>query len=425
MKKTAFGIALMTLCVSLAIMPAVAFDFTLDIFGNANMDDTIDEQDIEYVQGIIDGTNDETEFADANYDGKVDEDDITQIELIIRGEDKELTLIDDNGEIVTIIKPVEKIIPIYMDDAVRALGASDMVVGVADSINNKPEYYPELSQKPSIGSVSPEISIERIIGLEPDLVIASIYTSPDILDDHLKDTEIQVVRIYPRNEYELYAYGDKEIMWPSLCEEMLKLGYVLGKADTAKEYVEWYDSIVTPITEQVSQIPENDRPKLYTEDDSRGGTIERTTSAHIMGTEVAGANRIGPGVHESDRIVSVEWIIAENPDVIVARIGSDSPTGGYKSDEDTDYREYYDEIVRLQGFEYVNAVKNNRVHIICDHISYRTGLPIGIAYQAKWYHPELFSDLDPQALHQEFIDRFCPGLDFDVSEHGVFVYPPE
>jgi iron complex transport system substrate-binding protein len=433
MKITSFRIAVMTLCALLAFVPAGASDFTLGIFGNANMDDTIDELDIEYVQGIINGINEPTQFADANYDGVIDENDIEQIKLVISSEEKKLTLIDDSGKIVTVTKPVEKIIPIYMADSVRVLGANDMVVGVEESINNQPEYYPVLSQKPSVGTVSPEINIERIIRLDPDLVIASVYTSPDILDDHLKGTNIQVVRIYPRNEDALgdvktglHMFRGNEIMWPSLVEDMLKLGYVLNKVDTAKEYVEWYYSIVTPIEERISHIQEDERPKIYTEDDSRGGTIERQTSAHIMGTLTAGGNRIGPGTFDlaADRIISVEWLIAQNPDVIVARIGSGSSTGGYKSSENTDYREYYNEIMGLPGIKQINAVKNNRVHIICDHISYRTALPIGIAYQAKWYYPELFADLDPQALHQEYIDRFCSELEFDVHEDGVFVYPP-
>lgn len=38
------------------VMPVNASDYTLAIFGNANMDDTIDERDIEYVDGVINGT---------------------------------------------------------------------------------------------------------------------------------------------------------------------------------------------------------------------------------------------------------------------------------------------------------------------------------------------------------------------------------
>lgn len=421
--KSILCITALVLCLLGVFSFANAATYTLDIFGNANMDDAIDENDVTYVKGIIEGTNKETELADANYDGKVDNDDITQIDQIISGEDKKLTLIDDSGKIVTINKPVNKVITIYNEDAVRALGASDKIVGVTDSIITNQYLYPELSQKPSIGSS--ELNIEKIIGLDPDLVIASIYTSPDILDDHLNDTDVQVVRIYPRNEEELSVYNDINIKWPSVSQDMLKLGYVLGKVDAAKEYVEWYDSIVTPIKEKLSQISDEKKPKVYTEDDSRGGMVERTSSAHVMGVQTAGGSLVAPGEKEApDRIVSVEWIIKENPDVYIGRLGT-VPTGGYQSDEGTEYKAYYDEIMGLAGFENINAVKNNQVHIISGDLTMRTSLPVGIAYQAKWYYPELFADLDPQALHQEYIDRFCPGLDFNVSEHGVFVYPPE
>ena len=92
------------LCVSLAIGSAGASDYTLDIFGNANMDDTIDEEDIAYVEGIIKGENAATNLSDANYDGEVDEKDIAQIEEIIKGEEKNLTLIDSADKIVTVKK---------------------------------------------------------------------------------------------------------------------------------------------------------------------------------------------------------------------------------------------------------------------------------------------------------------------------------
>lgn len=45
-----------TLCVLLSAVPAASADFTLEIFGNDNMDETIDESDIEYVMKVINGT---------------------------------------------------------------------------------------------------------------------------------------------------------------------------------------------------------------------------------------------------------------------------------------------------------------------------------------------------------------------------------
>ncbi len=41
----------------LLILSASAHEFTLDIFGNANGDELIDEEDRNYVQGILDGKN--------------------------------------------------------------------------------------------------------------------------------------------------------------------------------------------------------------------------------------------------------------------------------------------------------------------------------------------------------------------------------
>jgi iron complex transport system substrate-binding protein len=41
---------------------------------------------------------------------------------------------------------------------------------------------------------------------------------------------------------------------------------------------------------------------------------------------------------------------------------------------------------------------------------------------AEWFHPTLFSDLDPQAIHQQYLTDFMR-IDYDLSEHGVFAYP--
>jgi hypothetical protein len=69
----------------------------LGVFGNANLDDRIDEKDIAYTQEVIAGRMTSNNLTDANYDGKIDEDDITQIEKIIRGEEEELTVVSESN----------------------------------------------------------------------------------------------------------------------------------------------------------------------------------------------------------------------------------------------------------------------------------------------------------------------------------------
>ena len=44
---------------------------------------------------------------------------------------------------------------------------------------------------------------------------------------------------------------------------------------------------------------------------------------------------------------------------------------------------------------------------------------IGTVYLAKLVQPNLFQDLDPRELHQEYLTRFL-GLDFDIYKQGLF-----
>ena len=41
---------------------------------------------------------------------------------------------------------------------------------------------------------------------------------------------------------------------------------------------------------------------------------------------------------------------------------------------------------------------------------------------AKIFHPDEVVP-DPEDLHREYVQRFL-GLDYDLDQHGVFIYPP-
>lgn len=78
----------------------------------------------------------------------------------------------------------------------------------------------------------------------------------------------------------------------------------------------------------------------------------------------------------------------------------------------------------LPAFSGSNAVKTGRVYVLPSDFYGAPRFIIQYAYLAKWFHPDMFSDLDPRALHQEYLTRFMR-IDLDLSEHGVFVYPEE
>ena len=74
------GVAMGLMLMLTLALPAAASDYTLEIFGNANEDDTINMQDVTYTELIILEYRDRTDLADGKYDGKINMQDVTQIE---------------------------------------------------------------------------------------------------------------------------------------------------------------------------------------------------------------------------------------------------------------------------------------------------------------------------------------------------------
>ena len=386
-------------------------DYVLGIYGNANEDDTIDMRDVTYTKLVIFGKKPETELADAYYDDEVDVLDVVQIKLIILGRESELTLIDSADRIVTVSIPVERIIALtqYTAEGIRALGAKDRIVGIDEWTTTKTTFFPDISKKPSVGSWYAGPDIEQILTLEADTVFTYIlYPSPEYLEDKLPPG-ISVIRF-------------DFLRPPTLVEEMNKLGYILGETENAREYLEWHDKCTGEIEEIVSGIPEAEKPKVFL---SWMGSTTATSCTTFSGwwtiCEEAGGINIAADFEEYWPVVELEWVIDQNPEVIVGL----SAAGNYGTDDESGMEaEYTGEIMELPGFDHVTAVKTNRVHILSFDVIDGQEQPVGLSYMAKWFHPELFEDLDPRAIHQEFIDNFCPGLDYDVYEQSVFVYPP-
>jgi iron complex transport system substrate-binding protein len=246
MRKMALIMILLAF-ISPNIMPVIAADFTLGIFGNANRDCTIDEDDLEYLQGIIDGTNEAVDLADANYDGQIDEEDIAQIEAIISGDERSLTIetftIYEGAEVVTVPKPVERVVVLAISggEATKCVNSADKVVGVGSGFSEDKNLaiFPHLSQLPQVGKWS-DPDIEAIVSLDPDLVIADLrWPDPEKLEDKLRGFGIPVVRMG-------FTYPDFSL------QEMMILGYLLDGSDSAEKFVEFEEGYLDLIEDRLA-----------------------------------------------------------------------------------------------------------------------------------------------------------------------------
>ena len=394
------------------IITASEDDYVLGVYGNANEDDTIDMGDVVYIKLAIFGKKDKTGLCDAKYDGRINVLDVIQTKLIILGKEKEITVIDTLDRIVTVKKPVERLVACYMTlEMIRSLKVGkDRIVGVHYTIqqDNNIVFFPEYQDKPTIASEDPE----SVLKLRPDLVtvIAHSGWKRVVLQEACEAAGIPVFRGW---------CGCRGLM---IVEEMEKFGYILDKKDEAAEFVDWYKgAVVNPVLEKVKEIPEEDKPKVYSEYARYRVTFE--PNSHIAKT---GGKNIFEGMEEGSMAVDPEAVARLNPDIILIRRAA---IGGYGIDDTTEFKEAREELMSRPELQNVKAVKTGKVYVFSSYISSYMR-PAGSkqfildAYQAKWFNPPYFEDLDPKAIHQEYLTRF-QRLDIDLDEEGVFVYHPE
>jgi len=322
-----------------------------------------------------------------------------------------------------VTKPLKRIIATYytIGTAILALGAEDRVIGVDDHIKQYPKYFYDLSEKPSVGMAhGSDLDAEKVLELKPDAVfVGNMYYAPN-LESQLNGTGINIVRMLP---YDL----------ETLRLKITKLGYILNEKENAQEYLLWYDGIIDKINERVSKIPDAERVRaIWVRGSEATATTYGTctdyfdTKTGSLGTPEynvivkAGGKNIASGLVGRYPQVESEWILAQNPDFIIGHT-FDQPAD-YEADNVTVFKAWYEKMLATPGFNNISAVKEGKVHVMSHQIVRALASPVGIAYLAKGFYPDLFKDLDPQEVHKEFLTKF-QGLDFDLDKHGLFVYP--
>ncbi|HOT06964.1 MAG TPA: ABC transporter substrate-binding protein [Methanotrichaceae archaeon] len=397
---------------SLVASTVCAADYTLGIFGNANMDDTIDERDIAYLRGIINGTNEITDLADANCDKEIDDKDIIRVKQIINGEEDEITLIDTTGREVTIKKPIGKII-VLNENVLEVMRSLDLdkesIAAVSSTAASKGKFFPEFKSTLNVGT-GWKPDVEKIIEMHPD--IAFLYathfvSSCDEVQLLLEDAGITVVRL--------------DCFKPeSYLEEAVKLGFILDKEDQAEEFSKFYSRCINDIQDRLKGISNEDRPRVYFEgfgDPYKVGG-QGTVTHQIV--DLAGGHDVFGDI-SGYKDIDKEEVIVRDPEIIIVQ-GYTRGKYGYDVNDPTWLREMHDEMSKRKEISQVSALGNHRVHVIIKELTGGKHF-IAAAYLAKWFHPDLFRELDPQAIHQEYLTRF-QHLDYDLDTQGVFVYPP-
>lgn len=412
------------ICLTQIITSASAADYRLEIYGNANLDNAINEEDIEYVEYIIEGKNKQTYLADANQDGSINEKDLAAIEQLIDGTYSELTIIDSANRTVKVKVPVQRIVVFHYGaaEAIQTLSGTDKIVAVDRYTANKTSIYSGLKDATNIGYVD-NPDFEKIISLKPDVVFVFA---------NIHDYDVQIDRIHETlkdADPNITIIASDFVGVENYPAELAKLGYILNKRHEAEEFIQFYNNWMDNIKGRLIQIPENDRAKVYFE--MWWPDAYSTCSVGSFGLDdslrVAGGINIFGDHNASFFNVDPEEVMVQNPDVILKYEASGyAKAGSGFGGDSARMKEIVGEIRDRKELQEVNAVKDERIYIITwDVLCGGAKHMVGISYMAKWFYPELFNDIseeDIEAVHREYLTKYM-GLDYDPEKLGAFVYP--
>ncbi len=218
-----------------------------------------------------------------------------------------------------------------------ALGLEDRIVGVTDYC----DYPEEAKDKPKVGGFS-NPSIETIVSLNPDVVFATRGVQADLVES-LNDLNITVYQVNIQNIDDVLT-------------EIQNIGDFTGQINEAKALVSGLRNRINAVEEKTRVLPESEKQNVYIEVWTYW-TSGRNTFAYDLINKAGGNNPFD--IDQGWFLTNAENVINANPDVILLAY----------------HGEYADPAIikSREGFEFINAVKNNKIYNIHPDASVRAG----------------------------------------------------
>jgi iron complex transport system substrate-binding protein len=245
-----------------------------------------------------------------------------------------LQITDSIGRQVTIPSQPQRIVSLAPSNTENLyfLGLGDRLVGDTSYCD-----YPEEAKKVAKVGGFKDPSLEKVIALQPDLVLAT-----DIHQSMLASMEgagLKVVVINPETIDETF-------------ESMILIGKSAGIEGQARTLVTGLKDRVSAVSSKAANIPENQRPTVYYEIWNQPlMTIGKDSLISQIITLAGGINVTGD-MSEPYPQISEEIIIARNPQVMINSYGMNSQLLTPE------------EIGARKGWQNVSFVKNKRIYTI-------------------------------------------------------------
>lgn len=430
-------------------------DVDLEIFGNADKDWKIDENDSklveEYIQASSDGDSEKLSelaermslrFADANNDGVIDNKDVNQIKAIANGTATHLWFLDGIQKERDIDLNINKIGTEYFTNTemMLILGQNDKVVAVDNAPYVCKDFYFNTAQQSNLTNMA-NMSVpdyDSVNGLDLDilLVFAAVAGAKyEEKQEKIVDCDVLYLGLYVPDLINTSK--------SNFIQGILKAGYIFGNVERAEAYTNWIIENRDKLLDKAESISNSDKPTVgmsnymvdqYFMDETNTTKLYKTGDPLGQAVILAGGKNIlevigGDGNTSGSVNVQIDAILNDDPDVHVdyiflhmvkytygGAINAGVPDHGYTTDD------YTEIIAAWENSDSRTLVTDEVITMIAG--DFRNGCTGGIllaAYMGSIINPEVYSDINPIKLHNEYVDWM--GIsDYDVNENGVFVY---
>ncbi len=318
----------------------------------------------------------------------VKQEDVKKAETII--------LKDNVGRDVELPHPVTKAVVAsrYNNELIRACNAIDKVIAVDLNTAQDREYWAQFDPENTIGKGQSELNYEKIIELNPEVLILPDNGSYEEAIEQLDQFGIKVFVISG------YDTADFE-------NQIRNIGKMFDEEKAADKFINYFKE---PIDYIKTALKDQEKKTVYLETTTEYGTsFPGDYYANMI--EYSGGKNVFDD-YKGDRnntVIDPEEVITRNPDFIFKNVSPDKAlkgTGVYEAPSGDLMQKNIDDIKKRSGWDEITAVKNNDVYAMSQFGHGGASKMIGAVYMAKWMYPELLTELDPDEIYREWLEDY-------------------
>lgn len=311
------------------------------------------------------------------------------------------------------------------DPLARVAGwPDDLKSADPDAFDVYAEEFPDVADVPEIGSVGKgSFSTEAAIALEPDVLVLT-------LSDYEPAVELGAVEVLASAGIPTVVVDFHDHPLENTVPSARLLGEIMDREAEADAFAGFYEDQVELVSGRLASpaLTAGDRPSTFLY--RAAGLLEccATFGRSNLGdlVEAAGGDNIGTGMLPGAQgVLNPEAVLDADPDVIIATganwknqetklPGVGFVSLGYRADPAVAAAQLAG-LTDQPGWDTLAAVRDGRFYGVWHQFYTSPYNFVALLRFAKWLHPDRFDDVDPEAVFDEFHDRFLP-----VGYRGAF-----